>query len=172
MRSIVIRNILRFLALLAVQVLVLDNIYFGGQINPMLYTLFIIMLPNRTGKIYTLLLAFATGLCVDISSNMLGMHTCATTVMAFCRITFVDRVITRGDDVTIDTPSVFTVQPQYFVYYAALLMFIHSLVFYTLDYFSFADFFNILLSAVFTTIATLILAIAWQLIFRPRKTAK
>lgn len=172
MRGIVTRNIIRFVALLAVQVLVLDNIYFGGHISPMLYTLFILMLPNRLGKIYMLLIAFATGLSVDICSNMLGFHACASTIMAFCRITFADRIITRGDDITIDMPSIFTVAPQYFIYYSMLLIFIHALVFFLLDYFKMTEIFNILLSALLTTVATLVLVVVWQLIFIHRNHLK
>lgn len=169
MRGIVIRNILRFITLIVVQILVLNNIYLGGYITPMLYAMFILMLPNRVGRIYTLLIAFLLGLSIDVCSNMLGFHACATTVMAFCRITFAERIITRGDDVYIDTPSIFSVQPQFFIYYAALLLFIHSLVFFSLDYFNFADIFRIIISSVLTTIATLLLVIIWQMLFNHKK---
>lgn len=172
MRRLVIRNIVRFVALLAIQVLVLDNIYLGGYICPVLYTLFILMLPNRIGKIYMLLIAFATGLTVDVCSNTLGFHACATTVMAFCRITFADRIITRGDDITIDMPSIFNVAPQYFVYYSALLIFIHTFVFFMLDYFKLSNIFSILLSSLLTSATTLILVIVWQLIFVHRSRSK
>jgi len=169
MRGLIIRNIIRFIVLLFIQVFVLNNIYLGGYINPVLYTLFILMLPNRIGKIYMLLISFAMGLSVDMCSNMLGFHTCASTVVAFCRITFADRIITRGDDISIDMPSIFTVAPQYFIYYSGLLIFIHSFIFFTLDYFNFSDIFNIILSSILTTIVTLILVIMWQLIFIHRK---
>lgn len=172
MRGLVIRNIIRFVALLAIQVLVLNNIYLGGYISPVLYTLFILMLPNRIGKMYMLLLAFVMGLSVDVCSNMLGFHACASTIMAFCRITFADRIITRGDDISIEMPSIFTVVPQYFVFYSATLIFIHTFVFFMLDYFNLADILNIILSALLTTIVTLVLVIVWQLIFIHRKRAK
>ena len=172
MQSLVVRNIVRFVSLVAVQVYVLNKIYLGGYISPMLYPLFILMLPTRLNRKYTLLLAFLLGLCIDICSNMLGFHCCATTVMAFCRITFAERIITRGEDVVIDVPSIFSVQSQYFVYYSALLLLIHSFVFYTLDYFSIADIFDIVLSSMLSATASLVLVILWQLVFNRRKKTR
>lgn len=172
MREIIIRNILRLLAVVAIQLFVLNNIYFGGYINPMFYTIFILMLPNRMGRIYMLLLSFALGLCIDIFSNMLGFHAFACTIMAFCRITFADRIITRNEEISIPTPSFFTVAPQYFAYYSLILLFIHSLVFYTLDYFSMEYFFRILVSSILTTLVTVVLVVVWQMLFNSRKRVR
>ena len=119
-----------------------------------------------------LVIGFLLGLSMDVCSNMLGLHACATTVMTFCRITFAERIITRGDDVTIDNPSIFSVAPQYFIYYAALLLFIHSLVFFTLDYFDLGEIFNVLVSAVLTTLATLVLVVIWQMLFNHKRRSK
>ncbi|MBO4751766.1 MAG: hypothetical protein J5526_03330 [Bacteroidales bacterium] len=172
MRGLIIRNILRFIALIVIQLFVLNNIYLGGYISPMLYAMFILMLPNRVGRIPTLLIGFVLGLSIDVCSNMLGFHACATTVMAFCRIMFAEKIITRGEDISIDTPSIYSVAPQFFIYYSALLLFIHSLVFFMLDYFNFADIFKILLSSVLTTLATLVLVLIWQMLFNHKRRTK
>ena len=158
-------------AVVAIQVLVLNQIYFGGYISPMFYTIFILMLPNRMGRIYMLLLSFALGLCIDIFSNMLGFHAFACTVMAFCRIMFAERIITRNEDISITMPSFFSVSPQYFAYYSIILVFIHSLVFYTLDYFSIEQFFRVVVSSILTTIVTVILIVIWQMLFNRRKNS-
>ena len=80
--QLIFRNIGRFLLLVLLQVLVFNNIYLGGYINPCIYVLFIAMLPTTTGRIPMMLIAFATGLCVDVSTNILGFHTFACTAAA------------------------------------------------------------------------------------------
>ena len=88
MDNIVLRNISRFLLLLLLQVLVLDRIYLGGYISTFLFVLAILMLPTRMGKVPMLLVAFGTGLLVDLFSNRVGMHAFACTLVAFCKILF------------------------------------------------------------------------------------
>ena len=45
MNRLVIQNVIRGLVLIFFQVMVLNNIYLGGYVNPFLYILFILMLP-------------------------------------------------------------------------------------------------------------------------------
>ena len=101
----------RFVLLMALQMLVLNHVYLGGYVMPMLYVLFILMLPTDTGRIPMLLIAFGTGLLVDVMNNMLGFHALACTVVAMLRILFADRILTRGEPVTIEKP-VSTVSPR------------------------------------------------------------
>ena len=67
----------RFLILILVQVVVLNNVQFSGFINPFVYIMFIMMLPVRMPKTFLLLAAFITGLVVDVFSNTMGMHAAA-----------------------------------------------------------------------------------------------
>ena len=74
---VVLKNIFRFIILVLVQVLVLNNIQFLGYINPYIYILFILSLPVRTPRWASLLLAFVLGLTIDIFANTPGMHASA-----------------------------------------------------------------------------------------------
>ena len=69
MNNLVWRNIGRFLLLTLMQLLILNNVYLGGYVMPMLYVLFILMLPTSTGRIPMLLIAFGTGLLMDRSEE-------------------------------------------------------------------------------------------------------
>jgi rod shape-determining protein MreD len=158
-------------ALIAIQVVVLNNVYLGGFVSPMIYLLAILMLPTRLNKNLTLVIAFAAGMTVDIFCNMLGFHACAATLVAFCRVVFADRIITRNETSPIMVPSIYAVSYQYFLYYAALLTFIYTFLYFTLQIFSFADMWQILLSSVLSTLVSLILYIVWQLLFLHKKQA-
>ncbi len=169
MNRLVWRNIGRFVLLMLLQLLVLNNVYLGGYVMPMLYVLFILMLPTSVGRVPLLLTAFGTGLVVDIMAGALGFHALACTVVAMMRITFADRILTRGENVTIETPSVFSVTPQYFISYLLLLTGAFYLVFYSVELFSFRGLGEVLLATVCSTVVTSLLVILYQYAFVRRK---
>ena len=169
MNRLVWRNIGRFVLLMLLQLLVLNNVYLGGYVMPMLYVLFILMLPTSMGRVPLLLTAFGTGLAVDIMAGALGFHALACTVVAMMRITFADRILTRGENVTIETPSVFSVTPQYFISYLLLLTGAFYLVFYSVELFSFRGLGEVLLATVCSTVVTSLLVILYQYAFVRRK---
>lgn len=169
MNNLLIRNILRFLFLLLLQIVVMNNVYLGGYINPFLYVLFILMLPTDLSKVALIFIAFGSGMMVDIFDNMPGFHTFACTLVAFCRITFADKILTRGEQTTIPTPSIRTVVAQQYLIFLAITLFIYSFAYFLLEMFSLRDFGMILLSSILSTLATGILAIIYQAIFIPQK---
>ena len=168
-RNLIFRNIGRFALLMLLQVLVLNNVYLGGYITPFLYVLFIAMLPTNTNRIAMLLIAFASGLCFDIFSNMLGFHAFACTLTAFVRIMGAQRIIKRDDD-EIETPSIRSGSYQHFIVYLLVLLLVYNLAYYILSVFSFRELPQILLSTVLSTVITALLAILYQtlLIHRPQ----
>lgn len=172
MDKLVWRNIGRFVLLTLLQVLVLNYVYMGSYVMPMLYVLFILMLPTSMGRVPMLLTAFGTGLVIDLTSCALGFHTLACTVVAMMRITFADRILTRGEEVTIPTPSLFSVTPQYFISYIVLLTGAFYLVLYLFEVFSFRGLGSVLLATLASTIVTTLLALAYQFVFVRRKNAQ
>ena len=166
----VLRIIGRFALLMALQLLVLNHVYLGGYVMPMLYVLFILMLPTDTRRIPMLLMAFGTGLLVDIMNNMLGFHALACTVVAMLRILFANCILTRGEPVSIEIPGIYSVTPQYFISYLMLMFGAFYLVFFTVELFGFRGFGSILLSTVASTLVTTLLAVLYQYIFLKKET--
>lgn len=169
MNSLAWRNIGRFVLLLLLQLLVLNYVYMGGYVMPMLYVLFVLMLPTSMGRVPMLLVAFGTGLLVDVMSCALGFHALACTVVAMMRITFADRILTRGENVVIETPSVFSVTPQYFISYLLLLTGAFYLLFFSMELFSFRGIGDVLLATVCSTVVTTLLAVVYQVVFVRRE---
>ncbi len=169
MNNLVWRNIWRFLLLVLFQLLVLNNIYLGGYVMPMLYVLFILMLPTGMKRIPLLLIAFGTGLLIDIMSNVLGFHALACTVLAMMRIWFADRILTRGEPTVVNTPSIRSVTPQYFVFYLLLMYFVFYLIFYTSELFGARGFGGVLLASICSTLVSTLLAVIYQVIFQKKK---
>jgi rod shape-determining protein MreD len=169
MNKLVWQNIGRFLLLVLFQELVLNNVYLGGYIMPMLYVLFILMLPTGMKRIPLLLIAFGTGLLIDIMSNMLGFHALACTVVAMMRIWFADRILTRGEPVQINVPSIYSVTPQYFVSYLLLMLAVFYFLFFLVELWGFRGFGDVLLATLLSTLTTALLSILCQIVFLKRK---
>ena len=164
------RIIGRFVLLMAIQLLVLNHVYLGGYVMPMLYVLFVLMLPTDMGRIPMLLTAFGTGFLVDVMNNMLGFHALACTLLAMMRILFADRILTRGEPVTIEVPSIYTVTPQYFISYLMLMLGMFYLVFFTVELFGFRSFGGVVLATVASTVVTTLMAVLYQYIFLRKET--
>lgn len=170
MKNNVIRNILRFVLLIAFQALVLNRINFGLYVSPFLFVLAILMLPTNTNKMAMLAIAFAAGLVVDVSANVLGFNTFCCTLVAFLRILFADKILTRGEDVTVETPCFLTVGFQQFGFYAFLLFLLYNFAYYTLVYFSFRDLGRLLLSTILSTLVVWVMALLYQALLVNRKS--
>lgn len=169
MNKLVWRNIGRFALLMGFQLLVLNNVYLGGYVLPMLYVLFVLMLPTNMGRIPLLLAAFGTGLVADIASNVLGFHALACTVVAMLRIWFADRILTRGEPVVIDNPSVHTVTPQYMISYMLLMYGVFYLVYFVCELFGSRGFGDMLIATVLSSVVSTLLAVLYQTLFLKRE---
>lgn len=163
--GLLLRNVGRCIILLLLQVLVLDNVYLGGYINPIIYVLFILMLPTGMNKIGMLMLAFCSGLVVDIFNNMLGFHAFACTLVAFLRVVYADRILTKDDPKVISMPSVFTVGAQEYIGFLALMLGLYNLIYFSLVVFDMHDWWRVLLLTLLSTIVSMLLCLLYQAVF-------
>jgi rod shape-determining protein MreD len=150
------RNIIRFVILVLVQVLILNNIQVSGYILPYFYVLFILLLPFETPKWLLLIAAFALGLSVDLFSHTPGMHASASVFMAFLRPYVLEMSSPRDGYEPGSFPRLYYYGFQWFLRYTLILVFAHHFVLFYVEVFRFAEFFNtlarVLLSTLFSTI--------------------
>lgn len=165
MNSTVWKNIGRFVLLMLLQLLVLNQVYMGGYIMPEIYLLFVLMLPTRMPRVAKLATAFATGLIVDIMAGTLGFHALACTIVAMSRILFADRILTRGEEGGVENPGIRTVAPQYFITYLLLMYAIFFLVLYLTEVLTFRGIADVLIATVASSLVSTLLAIVYQVIF-------
>jgi rod shape-determining protein MreD len=132
------QHMIRFILLVLIQVLILNNIRFLGYINPYIYILFIFLLPVKFPKWLSLLFAFGLGLIIDSFSNTPGMHTFSTVLIAFLRNPIIN-LYTNIEEGTNPTPSFSSFGVGPFIKYMITLVIIHHATFYFLEVFSFHD---------------------------------
>ncbi len=165
MTKLVITNILRFVALIVLQILLLNYVNFGGYMIPFIYILAVLMLPTRLGNIPLLLIAFSSGVVVDVFCNIPGFHTFSCTMMAFFRVVIGNRMLTRNDpEAVVDVPSVRSVPFQPFAVYLLVMAAVYSITYCLLEAFSFGNFWLTLLAILLDTAGTWILMMLCQLL--------
>ena len=165
MTKLVITNILRFVALIVLQILLLNYVNFGGYMIPFIYILALLMLPTRLGNIPLLLIAFSSGVVVDVFCNIPGFHTFSCTMMAFFRVVIGNRMLTRNDpEAVVDVPSVRSVPFQPFAVYLLVMAAVYSITYCLLEAFSFGNFWLTLLAILLDTAGTWILMMLCQLL--------
>ena len=162
MMKVLPRNILRFVVLILVQVLILNNIQFSGFVNPFIYVLFILLLPFETPNWMLLIIAFFLGFSVDLFSHTPGMHASATVFMAFIRPYILQGFAPRDGYEAGTYPRLYYYGFSWFLRYAGILVFIHHIFLFFIEAFKFDDFFSTLSRAILSTIFSLILIVISQ----------
>ena len=169
MYNTLIRNILRFVVLLIVQVMVFDNLRLGSYVHPCIYVLFVLLLPFDTPKWRLLIDAFLIGIAVDIFNGTPGLNAAATVLMAFVR-PFIIGITSRKSDIEDkDAPTITEMGLQWFAVYALLLILLHNLVLFWLEAFSIRLFGLVLAETVLSSLVSLLLIIIIIYIFKPVK---
>lgn len=148
------RNIIRFVIVVLVQVLLLDNVLLGGYLNPYFYILFILLMPFETPRWLLLVAGFLLGLSIDLFTNTLGMHTAASVLMAFIRPWVLSFFAPRDGYEPETYPRIRYYGLGWFAGYAAILTFIHHFALFYIEVFHFEDFFSTLLRVILSTALT------------------
>ncbi len=168
MSNIFFGNIIRFFVLLFLQVLILNNINFGGYVNPYLYVYFILLLPFEIPGWLLLFLSFALGFGVDIFTGTLGMHTASSVLMAFARPIVIKSISSSKEYETGMQPSITDLGFRWFLTYTIILVFIHHFALFYIEVFRISGFFNTLVRVIYSTIFTVVLVIITQYLFLKR----
>jgi len=150
-------HILRFAALITVQVLILKNIdlgSYGYYFKIWMYPLALLMLPLRLPAGITLTIAFVTGIVVDMFYNSAGMHAGACVAMMFFRPLFVNILEPRGGYDNNPLPNRIKLGTPWFLQYVAYCLAIFVIVYSLYETFLFEKINVALLKAVLTYIAS------------------
>lgn len=88
MNSLLFSNIIRFIALVLLQVLICNQMNFLGSINPYIYILFILIYPVKNNSLSFLFTSFVLGILIDIFMDTGGAHAAASVTIAYMRPVF------------------------------------------------------------------------------------
>lgn len=167
MNSALFSNILRFILLLAVQIIIFNNINFMGFVSPFPYILFIILYPVNGNKSGLLFASFLLGLIMDMFSNSGGIHTTACIVLAYFRpFIFKFSFGLSYEYQTVKLNDVLTPERFSFI---LLSVAIHHFTLFVLEAFQFSFFWDILVRTLLSTLFTIIICIIIIYLIKPNK---
>jgi len=167
MNSALFSNILRFILLLAVQIIIFNNINFMGFVSPFPYILFIILYPVNGNKSGLLFASFLLGLIMDMFSNSGGIHTTACIILAYFRpIIFKFSFGLSYEYQTVKLNDVLTPERFSFI---LLSVAIHHFTLFVLEAFQFSFFWDILVRTLLSTLFTIIICIIIIYLIKPNK---
>jgi rod shape-determining protein MreD len=172
MIKIIFINIVRFFVLIFIQVFLLKNVGYYNLAIPFLYILFILLLPFNTPNWLLFLLAFITGLTVDVFYDTPGINAAACTMMAFVRILFISITVQKDGFDNEPEPSLGNMGFRWFLFYASILTLFHHLTLFLLETFSFSEIQYTLIHIAFSSILTVFLIVICEFIFFTKKVRR
>jgi rod shape-determining protein MreD len=138
--TIILRNIVRAIFLLAFQVLVLSQINLGGKsfsyISIFIYPLFLMFLPLVTPVWLMMVIGFVYGYIIDIFLNTIGMHTATCVFMGFIRSGLIRFFEPQGGYKEKSSPTRRSMGFVWFLRYASVFMFLHIFFFFSVEEFT------------------------------------
>jgi hypothetical protein len=161
--------LLRFLVLVAAQVLLVDHINLGGYINPPVYILFILLLPFQIPGWLLLVSAFFLGLSIDLFSNSTGLHAASTVFVAFMRPAIIKWVGAPAEYEEHLQPGIADMGFRWFAFYSFFIILTHQFVLSLLESFFLAEIGLIFLRMILSTIVTLIFILIINYLFMREK---
>jgi len=172
MIPLLIRHVLRFILLIGLQVLLLNNIQLNTYINPFLYVLFLLSLPVHLPKLLLLPIALICGLTIDMFQNTPGMHAAACLLMVYVRPGWLKIIAPRDGYESDAEPTLNRFGPAWYLAYASLLVFVHHLLLFIIEIFRFSEFAETLGRILSSTVVTLsLILIAQYLTVKPKRAA-
>lgn len=169
MNNIIIKNIARFLLLIAIQIFLLNKMNLFGYLNPFVYILFIILLPLKTNKLLLLLIAFLTGFTIDFFGNTPGLHSSATLIMAFARPGLLRVFFGKIEFTQNEEPGIVKLGFFGFFRYAFILVLIHHFSLFFLEVLSFSKILLILKNTILSSMITMLLIYIYVFLFTRNK---
>ena len=162
-------NIIRFVALILLQVFVVNNIRLGGYVHPYVYIIFIMLLPINIPNWQLLIAGFGMGLAVDLFGGTPGLHAAASTFMAFCRPYILNLLSGHQKYDNVQEPNIGQQGGLWFIKYTSCMVVVHHLFLFLAESFSFKLFGQVLLRILISAPVSIFLIMMILYIFKSDK---
>ncbi len=124
---------LLFLVAAALQIFLFNNLSLSVYLNPLVYVVFIALLPMEASPLTMLLSGLAMGVAMDWTMGAAGVNTIATVFVAFIRIHLLNFVCGKENVHDGGVPSSRRLGDKAFLNYLSLVVLIHNAIFFYLE---------------------------------------
>ncbi len=126
------KKLLILLVVAIVQGAIFSNLTFGMSLLPLVYIIFIILLPMRTSQFEMICWGFLLGVAVDLVMGTAGINTIATLAVSYLRI-YLLNIFMEKDLVVGGMPLLWRVNSTRLSRYIVALVSLHSLIFFGVE---------------------------------------
>lgn len=170
--SLLVKNIIRFIVFILVQVYILCQIPPLHQfITPYLYFLYILWLPFNISRFSLLLVSFLLGLSLDYFLGTPGLHAAPCVLIAYLRPFLINVLISQeGAELNYAEPSIKSMGFAPYALYVLIFTFIHHFYLVLIEWLRFGNFLYFIGKVTATTgVSLLLIFISEMLFFRKQK---
>lgn len=154
-----------FLLFFLLQVFIFRQVSLWELGYPFVYLGFLLLIPLEASVIWVMLLAFGSGLLMDVFYDSAGMHAAAGVLIAFLRKPWLSIIAPAGGYETVQIPKVQNTGASWFLSYALPLVIIHHFGLFALETGNFLYPVNLLLKVAASAATSVFLIILLQYLF-------
>lgn len=122
------KHFIRFVVLMLIQVLILNNLQFLGICHPYIFIMFLIMMPITFPQSLDMLLGVGCGLIMDAFCNSLGVHMAACVLITFLRRPMISNLVMDVDRLNSEINSRTIGLIGFLKYAIVLILLYHTMV--------------------------------------------
>ena len=150
---------------MALQVMFFNNLSFGLFVTPLVYIIFVLLLPMNTPGIATLAAALVSGIIADLSMGTAGINTIAMLAVGYLRLPVLNAIVGGEETKTTNAPNSLNLGAKRFLRYCMVMVLLQCLLFFGLESLTWGYLHFTALRIVLSAIATVFFLYLLQLLF-------
>jgi len=158
-----LRNIIRLIVCMLLQILLFNRLRGFGLVHPYVYVYFLLSLPLVIPRQVELLIGAAVGLLMDVVCSSPGVHMAACVLLCYLRPVLIDRLSQNSERIAQDISSS-TLGRSEFIKLTVLLTLLHHTMVFILDAWSLCTPILLLLRIVLSSLITLVMILSWDML--------
>ncbi len=143
----ILRHLFSFLILAGLQILILNGLDISSYINPLVFILFVLLLPVNTEIWLCLLLGFMSGALVDGLANTYGIHAFAGTALGYFRYFYIKYTLDKEEIERDMTPNIRNMPKSWHFFYILIATILYHCLVFLLESFTLVGLGSLLLKA-------------------------
>ncbi|MBQ8773011.1 MAG: rod shape-determining protein MreD [Muribaculaceae bacterium] len=157
MTKTAIKFIILFILFVFAQAIIFNQICLFNVATPFIFIYIIVRMPITVSVNWLMSISFILGLCVDVFSDTQGMNALACTLLAAIRRPVLLLFFPREDDIANPEPSIRSFGFGIYIKYLLTLVLLFCCFIYTIEAFSFFNFFQLVMRIASSTLLTSLL---------------
>ena len=155
------KQIGRYILVMALQVLLFDQLQLLGVCHPYIYVLCLLMMPITLPHSIDMILGAIAGIIMDIFCNSLGVHTAACILVMFIRPYLIGAIVSDKDRLN-EQINLHTIGMEALVKYIVIMVLIHHLTIFLLAAWSWHHIGFVVLETIVSSTVTILIIIGYN----------